>query len=135
MSTRHFATTRDALLHLRKANPGMAILAMETTGRSKTYSEVDYRRYYYRRSDDHDGEEETTDRNDRNSTGGIALILGNEVTGVDTDLFGSYDSDDAPLVDDVVELPTYGRKNSLNVAACAPVVIYEVLRQWNASAP
>jgi len=26
----------------------------------------------------------------------------------------------------------FGSKNSLNVAACAPVVLYEILRQWGA---
>ena len=36
------------------------------------------------------------------------------------------------LCDGVVEIPTYGVKNSLNVAAAAPIVVYEVLRQWKA---
>jgi tRNA(Leu) C34 or U34 (ribose-2'-O)-methylase TrmL len=31
-----------------------------------------------------------------------------------------------------VEIPTFGLKNSLNVAAAAPVVVFEVLRQWGA---
>jgi tRNA G18 (ribose-2'-O)-methylase SpoU len=34
-------------------------------------------------------------------------------------------------LDAIVEIPMYGAKNSLNIAACAPVVLYEVLRQWN----
>ena len=29
-------------------------------------------------------------------------------------------------------IPTFGLKNSLNVAAAAPVVVFEVLRQWGA---
>ena len=32
--------------------------------------------------------------------------------------------------DGIVEIPTFGMKNSLNVAAAAPVVVFEVLRQW-----
>lgn len=31
-----------------------------------------------------------------------------------------------------MEIPTFGLKNSLNVAAAAPVVVFEVLRQWGA---
>jgi tRNA G18 (ribose-2'-O)-methylase SpoU len=30
----------------------------------------------------------------------------------------------------LIQIPMFGKKNSLNVAACAPVVLYEVLRQW-----
>ncbi|KAJ1625635.1 Alpha/beta knot methyltransferase, partial [Pavlovales sp. CCMP2436] len=30
----------------------------------------------------------------------------------------------------VVHLPTFGQKNSLNVATCASVLVYEILRQW-----
>ena len=33
-------------------------------------------------------------------------------------------------LDTIVEIPMFGAKNSLNVAACAPVVLYEILRQW-----
>jgi tRNA G18 (ribose-2'-O)-methylase SpoU len=54
---------------------------------------------------------------------GTALIFGNEVSGVDTELLESMDF--------IVEIPMYGVKNSLNVASCAPVVLYEILRQWN----
>jgi tRNA G18 (ribose-2'-O)-methylase SpoU len=42
------------------------------------------------------------------------------------------DTDIMPLLDAVVEIPMFGKKNSLNVASCAPVVMYEVLRQWGA---
>ena len=44
-------------------------------------------------------------------------------TGVDTEIM--------PLLDEIIEIPMYGAKNSLNIAACAPVVLYEILRQWN----
>jgi 23S rRNA (guanosine2251-2'-O)-methyltransferase len=44
------------------------------------------------------------------------------VTGVDTKIL--------PILDEIIEIPMYGYKNSLNVAACAPVVLYEILRQW-----
>ena len=55
---------------------------------------------------------------------GVALVVGSEVTGVDPAVMA--------LCDGVVEIPTYGVKNSLNVAAAAPIVVYEVLRQWKA---
>jgi tRNA G18 (ribose-2'-O)-methylase SpoU len=44
------------------------------------------------------------------------------VTGMDTKIL--------PILDEIIEIPMYGYKNSLNVAACAPVVLYEILRQW-----
>lgn len=53
---------------------------------------------------------------------GVAFILGNEVTGVDASIF--------PDLDGLIVVPTFGIKNSLNVAACAPIVMYEVIRQW-----
>ena len=49
------------------------------------------------------------------------------MTGVDTDIM--------PLLDEVIEIPMYGTKNSLNIAACAPVVLYEILRQWDVPTP
>ncbi|KAG8459842.1 hypothetical protein KFE25_014405 [Diacronema lutheri] len=52
----------------------------------------------------------------------LALVLGNEEVGVDPVIL-----DDA---DKLVEIPTFGLKNSLNVASAAPVVVFDVLRQW-----
>lgn len=56
---------------------------------------------------------------------GAVLVLGNEVTGVDMDLLQEMDA--------IVEIPMFGAKNSLNVAACAPVVLYEIIRQWSSA--
>ncbi|KAL3902620.1 MAG: hypothetical protein SGILL_010763 [Bacillariaceae sp.] len=53
------------------------------------------------------------------------VILGNEVTGIDPEVLVDLDH--------VCELPMFGAKNSLNVAACAPVVLYEIIRQWGVS--
>ena len=52
---------------------------------------------------------------------GTAIVLGNEVTGVTPRVLGD--------VDEVVEIPMEGGKNSLNVAAAGAVVAYEVLRR------
>ena len=48
---------------------------------------------------------------------------GNEVIGVDTLVLEECDGG-------IIEIPTFGQKNSLNVASAAPVVVFEVLRQW-----
>ena len=94
------------------------LVGMETTERSKFYTEVQY-----------PGLESVSNEKERSDllegsllAPGVALFLGNEVSGVDTEIM--------PLLDAVVEIPMFGKKNSLNVAACAPVVMYEILRQW-----
>lgn len=51
-----------------------------------------------------------------------AIVVGNEITGVDPRVI--------EMADIVAEIPTFGIKNSLNVASAAPIVIFEVLRQW-----
>ena len=53
---------------------------------------------------------------------GVALVLGNEEVGVDVDVLAQCDG--------IVELPTFGTKNSLNIASAASIVLYEILRQW-----
>mmetsp|Transcript_23053 Transcript_23053/g.32483 ORF Transcript_23053/g.32483 Transcript_23053/m.32483 type:complete len:100 (-) Transcript_23053:125-424(-) len=90
----------------------MLLVGMETTKLSKKYTEVTYPG-----SMNGDSDEEVD-----NLTPGTVLVLGNEVTGVDTTIM--------PKLDVMVEIPMFGSKNSLNVASCAPVVLYEILRQW-----
>lgn len=94
--SRHFDDIMQALETLKAE--GYQIVAMETTSKSVEYSKVKYPKK-------------------------VALVLGNEVTGVDTRVMD--------VADLIVEIPTYGVKNSLNVASAAPVVLFEVLRQWN----
>ena len=55
----------------------------------------------------------------------IALVLGNEALGVDRQII--------ELCDEVVEIPVFGYKNSLNVASACSVVVFEILRQWRES--
>ena len=52
----------------------------------------------------------------------VALVLGNEALGVQPSVLDSCD--------ELVEVPVFGFKNSLNVAAAGAVVVYEILRQW-----
>jgi 23S rRNA (guanosine2251-2'-O)-methyltransferase len=54
----------------------------------------------------------------------IAFVFGNELVGVDVSVLEECDG--------LVSVPTYGIKNSLNVATCASVVLWEALRQWEA---
>jgi len=94
--TRHFDDSLKALETLK--SEGYTIVAMETTSLSKKYTDVKF-------------------------TGKVALVLGHEITGVDTRIM--------EMADMVVEIPTYGVKNSLNVASAASIVLFEVLRQWH----
>ena len=53
----------------------------------------------------------------------VALVFGNELVGVDTEVLKACDG--------LVSVPTYGVKNSLNIATCASILIWETLRQWD----
>ena len=57
----------------------------------------------------------------------LALVLGNERTGVDTRVLEEADA--------VVALPMLGVKNSLNVATACSVLLWEALRQWGGAPP
>ncbi|MEE9438330.1 MAG: RNA methyltransferase [Saprospiraceae bacterium] len=48
----------------------------------------------------------------------IAIIMGNEVQGVDANIL--------PYVDGAIEIAQYGTKHSLNVSVCAGIVIYQL---------
>lgn len=91
----HFEDIMKAVEYL-KTN-GYKIAVMETTEDSEMYTDVEY-------------------------PYNTVLVVGNELTGVDTRVIN--------LADYVIQIPTYGIKNSLNVASAAPIVLYEVLRQW-----
>ena len=56
--------------------------------------------------------------------------IGSEPSSPESSTDGASRAADGRLVDLIVELPTHGQKNSLNVAAVAPVMLYEILRQW-----
>jgi tRNA G18 (ribose-2'-O)-methylase SpoU len=93
--SRHFDNPVSAAEYFQ--TKGYKIIVLETTSRSQIYTNIEYPEK-------------------------IVLVLGNELTGVDTRLLD--------LADYIIEIPTFGIKNSLNVASCAPIVLYEVLRQW-----
>jgi len=98
VATTHEESTLHAVRALQKR--GVKVYAMETTDSAVNYAAAAFPR----------GE------------AGIALVLGNEQIGVDTNVLAA--------VDGTVEIPTFGLKNSLNVASAGAIVVYEVLRQW-----
>ena len=53
----------------------------------------------------------------------LAIIMGNEVNGVSEDVI--------KLCDDVIEIPQFGTKNSLNVSVATGIVIWELWRKIN----
>ena len=132
VSTKHFDTTLEAIEYLRIAYPRWTVVGMETTNDSQCYTDVVYPGG---ENDDTEKIEMSkegikdsldkqieTDISIRSHSVGTVLVLGNEVTGVDTEIMTKLDL--------IVEIPMFGAKNSLNIAACAPVVMYEILRQW-----
>ncbi len=52
----------------------------------------------------------------------IALVFGNEVQGLSADAL--------PLLDQVLEIPQFGTKHSLNVSVCLGITVWELFRQW-----
>jgi len=52
----------------------------------------------------------------------LALVFGNELVGIHPHVLEECDG--------IVCIPTHGVKNSLNVATCASIVMWEALRQW-----
>ncbi len=52
----------------------------------------------------------------------LALVFGNEYFGLEQRVLD--------LVDQIIEVPVFGQKNSLNVAVCASVCGYELVRRW-----
>ncbi|MBD3421861.1 MAG: TrmH family RNA methyltransferase [Chitinivibrionales bacterium] len=57
----------------------------------------------------------------------LAIILGNEALGVSQEILDACD--------DIVEIPTFGLKNSLNVAAACAVLGYKALESMRARSP
>ncbi|KAJ1460349.1 Alpha/beta knot methyltransferase [Pelagophyceae sp. CCMP2097] len=96
---RHFESTLEAVLSLKAQ--GVTVWALETVDDAKQYTNAPLPAL---------------------PGGHVALVLGNEVTGVDQAVLA--------VVDALVEIPTYGTKNSMNVACCASIVIFDILRRW-----
>jgi tRNA G18 (ribose-2'-O)-methylase SpoU len=84
-------TAREAIEELRLNNPKTRVLAVEQDSKSVVYTEADY-------------------------TAPVALILGNETSGVTRETLD--------LSDSIVEIPMWGINKSLNVIVSAAIVSY-----------
>ncbi|RYG65206.1 hypothetical protein EON64_12415, partial [archaeon] len=118
--TRHYQGVKEAVQSLR--SEGYQIVVLETTTMSQPYSQVHHTPYtiHHTSSIPYTMHSYLQVR----YPGKLAIVLGNELTGVDSLVIERADV--------VAQIPTYGLKNSLNVASVAPVIVFEVLRQWNA---
>jgi tRNA G18 (ribose-2'-O)-methylase SpoU len=90
----HFESTVDAVHHLK--NSGYKVFAIEQAEGSISLEKLNY-------------------NNEK-----IAVVFGNEVSGVDAELL--------PLCDACIEIPQLGMKHSLNIATAAGVVLWELVR-------
>lgn len=61
---------------------------------------------------------DTRIQNDESAS--IAYVFGNELIGIDIQVLQQCD--------EIIQLPTYGNKNSLNVATCVGVIVWDRLR-------
>lgn len=52
------------------------------------------------------------------SKGKVAIVLGNEVNGVDSEIL--------PMLDGAIEIDQYGTKHSLNVSVCGGIVLHHL---------
>ena len=82
----------------RLKEEGYAILIVEQVDQSQMLDQFSFKQY-----------------------GKVALIVGNEVFGVDDRLL--------PLCDTAIEIPQFGTKHSLNVTIAAGIVIWEAAKQ------
>lgn len=91
----YFPSTADALQSLREA--GYGIWAIEQVEKSVSLHRFDH-----------------------NHPGPLAVVFGNEVSGVDGEVL--------TLCDGSIEIPQLGMKHSLNIAVAAGIVLWELVR-------
>ena len=93
---KHFSTAKEAIVELK--NNGYKVYAVEQVTESLMLQKVDFG---------------TTEK--------IAVILGNEVSGVEEETILACDG--------CIEIPQLGMKHSLNIATAAGVVLWEIVRR------
>jgi len=92
---KYFSTTMEAIENLKQNN--YKLFAIEQADKS-----IPLNRYY----------EIDADK--------VALVFGNEVTGVENEIIS--------LCDVCIEIPQFGTKHSLNISVAAGIVLWEVVR-------
>jgi len=90
----YFEETKTAISSLRSEIPGIQIVAVEQDSKSMPYDKTGYRFP-------------------------VALIIGNETTGVSKEVLD--------LADKIVEMPMWGVNKSLNVMVSLGIVLYKVM--------
>lgn len=97
VSWKHFDTTIDAVIHARQA--GYKILAVEQAHNCIMLHDLNW----------------TNEK--------VALVFGNEVTGVNEQVL--------QIADSCIEIPQWGAKHSLNISVSVGVVLWEMVRKEN----
>lgn len=92
---KHFETTAEAVEHVKA--DGYKIIAIEQAHNSTPLNEFAWNRQEK-----------------------IALVFGNEVTGVSDDVMN--------IADACIEIPQYGAKHSINISVSMGVVLWELIR-------
>jgi len=96
VSWKYFKRSADAINEIK--NRGYTVYAIEQVEESISLESLDY-----------------------DPQKGIALVFGNEVTGVEQDVI--------ELCDGSIEIPQFGMKHSLNISVAAGIVMWEVVRK------
>lgn len=113
MPTEHYDSTLAALRALQAE--GYAVYAAETTARSRSYVDVQYPRDGANRRASGEGSAGAgvgASGGVGSESSGTALVMGNEVTGVDTEAL--------EMCDGIVEIPTAGLKNRYELSLPPP---------------
>jgi tRNA G18 (ribose-2'-O)-methylase SpoU len=84
---------------------GIKVIGVETTENATSYWDSPFQ------NDDDD---------DADTSSSVAYVFGNELIGVDVQVLRECDG--------IICLPTYGAKNSLNVATCVGIIVWDRLR-------
>ncbi len=92
----YVATASEAIVNVKRQTSNVKIIAVEQDKRSKPFYEVQYKFP-------------------------IAIVVGNETTGVSKDVLD--------MADAIAQLPMWGVNKSLNVMVALGIVLYEVMRQ------
>jgi 23S rRNA (guanosine2251-2'-O)-methyltransferase len=131
--TRHFHNATTAVQYIQSTHCQYQIFIVETTSESIPYTDIQY------------VDNDSISSENINLNHGIVLIFGNEVTGVDVSFYKTQFNKNEERSSEIatpqqhhlhqkikiIEIPMYGIKNSLNVAVCVSIILYEMIRQWN----
>ena len=96
MAWQYFADAKTAISNLKSQISNLRIVAIEQNERSIPYGKADYQFP-------------------------IALVIGNETTGVSKEVL--------EMADQIVEIPMWGVNKSLNVIVSLGIVLYEAMKK------